>query len=186
MGLWRGVYIYRRVGCCFLRAVDIHRFGAPDLTHTNPCQCTPMQVGELAAVVAEIKAEYDKHEARLKERLDRLKARAGGAQAGWGAGIGAAWGAGIGAAAAAVAVVLLIANSSGGSILPACASVITVALPGPCLVEQPTKLAARLLTTCHSRCACAGVRRRDCCGHQGARRAGGAQDRPAGGEEAAA
>ncbi|PRW61562.1 structural maintenance of chromosomes 2-1 isoform A [Chlorella sorokiniana] len=31
------------------------------------------QVAELASVVAKIKAEYDDHEARLKERLDRLK-----------------------------------------------------------------------------------------------------------------
>lgn len=47
-----------------------------------PLHFTPMQVGELAAVVAKIKAEYDEHEARLKERLDRLKVRAGIAQAG--------------------------------------------------------------------------------------------------------
>ena len=38
------------------------------------CPATP-QVAELAAVVAKVKAEYDGHDARLKERLDRLKVR---------------------------------------------------------------------------------------------------------------
>lgn len=38
------------------------------------CPATP-QVAELAAVVAKVKAEYDDHDARLKERLDRLKVR---------------------------------------------------------------------------------------------------------------
>ena len=40
--------------------------------------CCSVQVAELASEVAGTKSKYDDHEARLKERLDRLKVRESG------------------------------------------------------------------------------------------------------------
>lgn len=48
------------------------------LTQCMLLPCCSVQVAELASEVAGTKSKYDDHEARLKERLDRLKVRESG------------------------------------------------------------------------------------------------------------